>query len=152
MPRKPQYQRERLDIKRGRVDGWIREDLRPDQVAESASYAGSGKHKRYPAPNLEWTPIYRSGTAECDQYANGAWKRIEKALKDAIRSACVQWEPDKQFSARAWAFVNNILHEARLSNPERGEYHAFPLPNRSQWPDDPHGLLKKAPNVEIALH
>ena len=125
MCKRPKHQRQRKDFKPGRVEGWRAFAAKPDEIAERVSYAGSGRHKTYPAPNREWIPVHRPGTSECDQYADGEWKKIEGALRDAIRQSCVQWGSEPQFPARAWAFVNEVLQEARLSNPEKGEYHAL---------------------------
>ncbi len=153
MCKRPQYQHGRSSIRRGRIEGWCGHVPLPEEVAERVSYAGSGKHKKYPAPGGQWVPTHRPGVAECDHYAESEWKNIRDVLKAAIKCSCVQWEPvGGEFPARVWAFVNGVLHEARLSNPEQGAYHAFPIDYHSQRPEDPLNLLEKAPHVEIPVH
>jgi hypothetical protein len=72
-------------------------------------------------------------------------------LQLAIAAPCVDEEFRGDFPARTWAYVNGVLHEARLSNKERGEYHAFPLEYEEQKPEDPHNLLIHAPHVTIPV-
>lgn len=122
------------------------------EIAEKVRYAGNGKHKTYPAPNHEWIPVHRPGISSCDKYEGAAWRQIEDTLKEAIRRSCVQLEAGLAYPVRVWAYVNDTLHEARLSNRANGEYHAFPLKYRSQFPLDPTGLLENAPNVKIPSH
>jgi hypothetical protein len=73
-------------------------------------------------------------------------------LQDAIRAPCVDREFRGDFPARAWAFINGVLHEARLNNQVSGEYHGFPVEHEVQYPKDPDRLLKDAPRVEIPVH
>lgn len=152
MSKKPRNQRKRSSIKPGRVDGWREGVGSPEELAERVSYAGSGKHKRYPSATGEWIPIHRPGLSECAHYADDDLRPIEGVLRDAIRRACVQWEEGKSFPVRVWAFVNDVLHEARLSNQDTGVYHAFPLNFDEQWPSDPDEILKDAPRVSLPLH
>jgi len=151
MPRPPSHQRPEHAFRPGRVDLWG--DRRPTaaEIAERVSYNGSGKHKRYAAPNGEWTPVHRPGTAECQQFAQTDWLQLIDALREAIRQSCVQLEPGREFPRRVWAYINGKLHEARITNPQSGEYHGFPLDYASQKPDDPHNLLKNAPSVSIPV-
>lgn len=122
------------------------------EVAERVSYRGSGKHKSYPAPNHEWEPVHRPGTAVCARFNPTEWHRLEEALRESIRRSCVQLEPRRGFPTRAWAYINGTLHEARLTNQGNGEYHGFPLEYESQKPEDPHDLLRNAPRVTISVY
>jgi hypothetical protein len=60
-------------------------------------------------------------------------------------------EADEQFPTRVWAYINGILHEAKITNSVTGEYHGMPLEYESQKPDDPHDLLRNAPRVTIPV-
>ena len=148
MPKPPDLQRAQHG-KPGRIDLW------PDgfpplaEIANKVLYRGNGKHKTYPAPNREWIPSHNDEYAKCDKVPEEEWHKLSKVLSDAICAGCVQLDPACDFPARAWAFVNGILHEARRANRDAGEYHAFPLTKKSQWPHDPHDLLKGAPRVRI---
>jgi hypothetical protein len=121
-------------------------------IAERASYRGNGKHKRYSASDQSWTPNLRPGVSECPHIIQSDWPRIEQLLRDAIRRSCVQLEENREFPTRAWAFINDQLYEARITNPSTGEYHGFPLDYKSQWPSDPHDLLRNAPRVQVTVH
>jgi hypothetical protein len=114
-------------------------------------YGGSGKHKNYPAPHGEWVPVHRPGTALCDHFDQANWPQLVQSLQEAIRRSCVQLDADLEFPIRAWAFINGKLHEARITNQGSGEYHGFPLDYESQKPEDPHGLLRNAPRVDIPV-
>jgi len=151
MTRPPRYQRPAHDFKPGRVAVRGGDHPHPDEIAKIVTYVGSGKHKDYPAPHGEWTPVHRPGGALCAHFAEAAWPRLLEALREAIRCECVQWEADKRFPSRVWAFINGTLHEARITNQGTGEYHGFPLECESQIPDDPHGHLRNAPRVEIPV-
>lgn len=148
--RKPSRQREEQLGKPGRVDPWP-EGLPPlEEVAEKAYFRGSGKHKTYPAPNNEWIPTMRGKVARCDKYPKDQWIELTKVLRDAIRVGCVQLDTQSEFPSRVWCFVNGVLHEGRLTNPETGEYHGLPLRQSASWPIDRLGKLKDAPRVDIA--
>jgi hypothetical protein len=66
-------------------------------------------------------------------------------------AGCVA-EFENEFPSRVWAYINGILHEARLHNVQLGEYHGFPLEFPEQMPIDPNGMLRKAPGEQIAIH
>jgi hypothetical protein len=151
MARQPQYQRPPHDFKPGHVDLWGDRRPTPAEIADRVSYRGIGKHKRYPAPNGEWIPVHRPGTAECRQFPPEHWGRLVETLREAIRRSCIQLQIGREYPVRAWAYINGTLHEARISNPGSGEYHGFPLEYESQKPKDPHSLLTNAPRVSIPV-
>ena len=151
MSRPPTHQRPAHAFKPGRIDNWSDHTPTAPEIAERVSYGGNGKHKRYPAPNGEWTPRHRPGTAECQQFAEADWPQLIEVLREAIRRSCVELEPEREFPRRAWAYINGQLHEARITNSQSGEYHGFPLDYESQMPDDPCKLLKNAPRVSIPV-
>jgi hypothetical protein len=70
-------------------------------------------------------------------------------VKKAILEGGVSREFKGKFPARLWAYVNGILHEARVTNELTGEYHGFPLAYEEDFPMDQGNLLRKCPNVEI---
>ena len=152
MSRPPRYQRPEHDHKRGRVDQWGPDRTPAAEIARRISYRGIGKHKDYRAPAGQWTPVRRPGASLCDKYPVEEWKRIEQAMREAVEQSCVQLETGKEFPTRIWIYINDKLHEARITTPGGGEYHGFPLNYKSQEPTDPHDLLRKAPCVRIASH
>ncbi len=93
----------------------------------------------------------KADKAKCERFAPADWPRLEETLQAAVRTGCVD-EFRGNFPSRAWAFINGVLHEARLTNQANGEYHGFPLEYEEQRPDDPHDLLRNAPRVEIPVH
>lgn len=111
-------------IKRGRICDWPEDAASPSEIADQVTYGGNAMHKTYPSP--AGPPAFRSDKAKCDHYAIADWPRLLDALKLAIRSGCVG-SPEGQFPARAWVWINHVLHEARLTNAQTGEYHGFPV-------------------------
>ena len=64
---------------------------------------------------------------------------MAEAARDPSRrdqNGCVSRDFRGIFPSRAWAFVNGILHEARLTNEVSGEYHGFPI----QYEDQIHKI------------
>lgn len=123
-------------------------------LAERLTYAGSGKHKTYwPSPGCgDWTPIWIDDgeTERCDKFDPASWPELGRLLKDAISGGFVSADRNGQpllhadgFPARAWAWIDDVLHEARYS--QNGRYHAFPLTRRECWPRDPYDRLASAP-------
>jgi hypothetical protein len=152
MGKKSKYDRGGPRAQPGRIDEWPVGYPPLEDVALKAVYCGSGKHKTYTAPNHEWEPVW-SGDADvgrCDKYREDEWHRISTTLKDAIRSGCVQVDVNiPEFPTRVWAYVNDVLHEARLTNQSTGEYHGFPLRKGTKGPMDRYSKLKEAPRVTI---
>jgi hypothetical protein len=57
-----------------------------------------------------------------------------RALRDAIQAASVcDWD-GKDFPQRVWYQEEERLYEARITNGTLGEYHAYPLDDRREWP------------------
>lgn len=152
MARRPGFQRGPRDIKVGTVAPWPAEGPPPQQVAATVRYEGNGEHKTYPAPNGEWTPAWHRGKARCARFDAAVWPRLQELLRRAILAQIVDRQFDGQFPRRAWAFINGVLHEARLTNAGTGSYHGFPLEYPEQWPDDPMNILQNAPHENIPLH
>jgi hypothetical protein len=128
MARRPKYERE---IKPGRIVDWPDGVGTPDQVAARVTYTGNAVHKRYPSP--AGPPAYRADKAKCDQYAPEQWPRLLEALRIAIRAGFVS-DFRGPFPSRAWVWINNVLHEARLTQERTGDYHGFPLNDSRHYP------------------
>jgi hypothetical protein len=77
---------------------------------------------------------------------------LQRVLRRAINAGCVDVEFRGDFPSRAWAFINDTLHEARLTNQQTGEYHGFPIDYEEQYPLDPHDILRTAPRVQIPVN
>ncbi len=148
MPAPPRHRRAK-DFKPGRIAGWP--VARPDQtsVAHRVSYVADAKHKDHPAPNGEWQLGGNSDGEKCPLIPPEIWPKIQEALREAVAAGVVDERFRGVFPARLWVYVNDTLHEARLSNQETGEYHGFPLDYRQNHPMDPHDLLRLAPRIRI---
>ncbi len=88
----------------------------------------------------------KSDKAKCDQFAEAEWPKLLDALRKGIEARCVG-EFRGDFPSRVWAWINGVLHEARLT--AAGDYHGFPIDDPSQYPA-PASELEKAPSVTIA--
>jgi hypothetical protein len=152
MAKRPSYQRPPQDHKRAALAPWPDDKPSSQEVADRVRYVGSPEHKTYPSPAGQPRWRTRSDKARCDRFAEADWPVLEQALRDAIRTPCVDKEFRGDFPARVWAFINGILHEARLTNQMNGEYHGFPVEHELQYPRDPDQLLRNAPRVEIPVH
>ena len=95
--------------------------------------------------------VQKADKAKCARFARTEWHRLQEVLRQAISASCVDGEFRGDFPARAWAFINDVLHEARLSNRGNGEYHGFPLEYQEQWPDDPNDLLRQSEETTFTI-
>jgi hypothetical protein len=91
----------------------------------------------------------RADEAKCDHYAEQQWPRLLDVLRRAIRGGCVS-NFRGPFPERAWAWINGVLHEARLTNEGTGDYHGFPINDKRQYPE-PIDEVEAAPRVEIPV-
>ncbi|MGL5096323.1 MAG: hypothetical protein ACRDD1_12080, partial [Planctomycetia bacterium] len=114
-----------------------------EEVASQAKYTGSALHKTYPSP--AGPPALHSDKVKCDHFAQEDWPRLLEALQAGIRFGFVGGFPE-----RVWVWINDVLHEARLSNKGMGDYHGFPVNDERQYPV-PRKLLEEAPRFEIPL-
>jgi hypothetical protein len=89
----------------------------------------------------------RADKAKCDHYAEDQWPRLLEVLQAAIRAGIVS-DFRGEFPERAWAWINGVLHEARLTNEGTGDYHGFPINDPRQYPE-PIDRVEAAPRVEI---
>ena len=144
MARRPKYQR---GIKRGRIIDWPVGVGTPDDVARRVTYTGNSVHKSYPSP--AGPPAYRADKAKCDRFAPEQWPRLLDALEAAIRAGFVS-DFSGPFPDRAWVWINDVLHEARLTNEGTGDYHGFPVNDSRQFPEPVH-RVEAAPRVQIPV-
>lgn len=144
MSRRPSYRRR---IKRGQIVPWPDDAGSPEEIAGVVTYTGNPVHKTYPV--LGVPPAWRADKAKCDRFAESEWEKMRDALRQAIRGGYVS-EFRGGFPERVWAWVNGVLHEARLTNERTGDYHGFPINDPRQYPL-PAALLENAPRVEISV-
>lgn len=133
-------------------------DWQGAELAARVRYEGSGKHKTYPPPPQmrgAWIPTFIDDgqTERCGHFAFDEWADVQELLRRAVAGGFVaarkNGQPDLRddgMPSRAWAFVDDVLHEARYTN--NGVYHAFPLSVRDTWPQDPYHRLEEAPRWE----
>jgi hypothetical protein len=152
MAKCPTFRRLADDFKPGVIAAWPADRPDPAFVAAQVRYRPSAEHKDYPSPTGSWTlGSARSDKAKCARLAVAGWSAVQDALREAIRCGCVSRDFRGNFPSRVWAFVNGVLHEARLTNEGSGEYHGFPLQYEEQQPKDPDRLLRYAPHVTIPV-
>ena len=151
MAKRPKYQRRKKDFKPGRLAP-APAGFQAAAIAARVRYIPSGEHKTYPSPTNQWTISHKADKSKCDRFDHAEWPRVEQALRAAILAGCIDAEYRGDFPARAWAYINDTLHEARLSNTGDGSYHGFPLEYPEQFPNDPDDLLRNAPRVAIPVH
>lgn len=144
MPRKPTVQHE---IKRGQIVEWPRNTSAPQEVAARVTYTGSTLHKTHPSPAVPPAYRRRNHKSKCDRYAEEDWPRILRALQEAIGAMCVS-HFQSEFPSRAWIWINDVLHEARLTNEKTGDYHGFPIDDPRDYPQ-PLERVEAAPRVYI---
>lgn len=140
-----------MDFKPGIVVPWPDNKPPARDVSDRVTYIPSGEHKDYPSPDGRWTFDNRSDKAKCARLPEDQWPFVLAALRRAIRAAGVNQEFRGDYPSRVWARINGVLHEARLSNQQTGDYHAFPLEYPEQFPVDRHDLLRLAPVVTLTV-
>lgn len=138
-------------IKLGKLGNWPLDADLPDAVASRVTYSGDPVHKTYRSRNraAAWRP--GRDKTQCDSFDDTQWPDLQKLLEAAIRTEYVSEDFEGGFPKRAWAWVNGVLHEARLTNQENGGYHGFPIDNEAQYPE-PRNRLRNAPHAEILIH
>jgi hypothetical protein len=100
-------------------------------AAGKARYVGSPYHR---SPGSKAGPVaQRVGlTSRCPP----SWTNVEatRVLRVAITEARVSMIWERGFPRYVWYLDDDVLYEARLTNSGNGEYHAYPLEDRWQWP------------------
>jgi hypothetical protein len=93
-------------------------------LAERASYVGSSEHKTFPSFAGPFNP--RADASKCDPQLTDQ-EELTRWLREAIVAgqAGQLWEGD--FPRYVWCKQGDVTYEARLSNPELGQYKGYPL-------------------------
>lgn len=143
MENRRRYSRRGISV--GKIIAWPEDAKSPEELAKLVEYTGSNVHKTYDSP--AGPPANYADKSKCDVYDPRDWHRLRHSLQEAIRAKAVG--PFRgRFPSRAWVWINGVLHEARLTNQETGEYHGFPITDSRQYPE-PADLLEEIPHVEI---
>jgi hypothetical protein len=101
-------------------------------IITRVTYTGSPYHR---SVGSKAGPVARRAglTSRCPP----SWTnpKATEALRLAIREGKVScyWE-GAGFPRFVWYLEGDVLYEARLTNRENGEYHAYPLEDQRQWP------------------
>jgi len=130
--KKPERAKRKLGTSKHMVDP---EDCEPSSLsglAERARYVGSPYHR--PPGSQMGKPAGRAHPAagKCDP--KWTFEDANRALKNAIRNGKVSPDVLEGFPRYAWHKDGDTLYEAVLSNQTLGEYHAYPLNDRREWP------------------
>ena len=149
MARRPEFRRGSSEIKRGRIGIWPTD--KPDQakVAKRARYVPSGEHKGYPSKAGAWVFGPKKSRTLCLKYSDESFLKIHKGIAIALAGPCISEEFRGDFPARAWVWVDDVLHELRLTSETAGEYHGFPINYSEDFPEDPLGRMKDCPHVKV---
>ncbi len=93
-------------------------------LAQRVSYVGSSEHKTFPSFAGPFNP--RADASKCDPKLADRHE-LTRWLREAITAGDTGqlWEGD--FPRYAWCKHDGVTYEARLSNPELGEYKGYPL-------------------------
>jgi hypothetical protein len=102
------------------------------RAAQEARYTGSPYHR---------LPGSRMGRPQERRWPHASkcpnkwdFPAATRALREAIQAASVcDWD-GKDFPSRVWYQDGEELYEARITNGTMGEYHAYPLDDRREWP------------------
>jgi hypothetical protein len=102
------------------------------RAAEAARYVSSAYHR---APGSPIGPPLHRPFPHASRCPN-SWDLAgaTRALKEAIRTGCVSAEWRGDFPRFAWYMDGDTLYKAVLSNRQSGDYHAYPLESRAEWP------------------
>lgn len=100
-------------------------------AAGKVRYTGSPYHR---SPGSKAGPVaIRIGYAsKCPPN----WTNLEatRLLRAAIVEGRVSMVWENAYPKYVWHLDDDVLYEARLTNSGNGEYHAYPLEDRWQWP------------------
>lgn len=126
-----------------RIGNWPEGVDAARKVSARVNFACNTEHKSY--PSAAGTPALHSDKAKCDKYERRDIPKLREALRKAIEAECVGEEFRGGYPARAWVWISEVLHEAKLYQQEQGEYHGFPIDDPSQYPEPEKLLKERAP-------
>jgi hypothetical protein len=100
-------------------------------AASKVRYTGSAYHR---SPGSKAGPVAsRAGlTSKCPP--NWTNDEATRVLRNAIREGRVSMSWEHGYPRYVWHLDGEVLYEARLTNSGKGEYHAYPLEDKWQWP------------------
>lgn len=101
-------------------------------AANVAIYRGSPYHRTRQSPMGSSADRSWPDASKCDP----RWTREAalRALRRSIRDGQVSASWIGSFPRLVWTLADGVLYEARLSNSVLGEYHAYPLEDKREWP------------------
>lgn len=105
------------------------EELRLQELAESASYGGHPHHKRSPG-DFGLTPPAspRPNKSLCDGVGIFRREVANRYLVEGIRHGMVSPDADDGFPRHVWSLTDEgRVLEARCDDPALGRYHGYPL-------------------------
>ncbi len=108
-------------------------------AADNAQYLGSPYHRVRGSKIGSVTDRQWPDASKCPP--NWTRESATRTLRRAIRDGQVSVAWQGAFPRMAWILVDEILYEARLSNNAAGEYHAYPLEDKREWPKELRQLL-----------
>jgi hypothetical protein len=102
-----------------------------EAIISRVTYVGSGEHKTF--PSFAGPPHPRADASKCDPRLADQDK-LTCWLQQAIREGRTggQWNGD--FPRYIWHRSEGVPYEARLVNPELGQYKGYPLA-QDEWPE-----------------
>jgi hypothetical protein len=136
----------------GRIVAWPADEDPPEVVAARASNVGDTTHKKYHSRfgPANWKPKRdpKTDKTPCGFYEDWQVHLLQDALRQAIISQCTG-EFQLGSPRRVWAYVNDVLHEAKITVPGQAVYHGFPILDPVQYPGPERELRQRALHVTI---
>lgn len=128
--KKPQRAKRKLGQEKELAVGLAQAELA--EVAEKVRYVGSPYHRPTGSPMGQPKDRNFPEASRCDR----KWTRplANRALKASIIQGLVSSDWDNGFPRKVWYRDGETLYKALLSNRDQGEYHAYPLNERREWP------------------
>jgi hypothetical protein len=111
-------------------DGGADDESRRAELSELVSYTGNPAHKRNPGDFALHPPAApRQGATLCDDAKVFGRADAEALLRMGAQMGLVDGRPTDRFPLLIWAVrQDGVVFEAKLENPEKGEYHGYPMP------------------------
>jgi hypothetical protein len=127
---KPQRAKRKLGHEKELANGLAHTELA--NVAEKVRYVGSPYHRLPGSPMGQPKDRKFPEASKCDK----KWTLglANQALKASILQGVVSSGWENGFPRKVWHLDGETLYEAVLSNRDQGEYHAYPLNERREWP------------------
>lgn len=95
------------------------------KIAAQASYIGSPEHKR--GPSFSGPPRFKSGNSICPTELNGRQEDLTTWLREALQQGHFTGPIEAGFPRYVFARRQNKWLQARLTNPQLGQYKGWPV-------------------------